>query len=216
VVIRVCDNGMGITPELLPRIFDLFTQGDRTIERSQGGLGIGLSLVHLLVELHGGRVEARSEGAGKGSEFVVHLPALETTSAQPAADLQPPTIAPRRVLVVEDNVGAAVILAKMLAKLWQHDVRVAHDGPRALEVISEWQPEVVVLDIGLPGMNGFEVARQIRSDPRGQSMLLASLSGYGTEEDRHKSLDAGIDVHLVKPASSRALQDLFLHPRLTR
>jgi two-component system CheB/CheR fusion protein len=208
VLVRVRDTGIGIPVEMLPRVFDLFTQGDRSLDRSQGGLGIGLTLVRKLVELMGGSVTANSEGPGKGSEFVVRLPALkeiplETPEGAPALTGSRQRLL--RVLVVEDLEGVADMLV-MLLKLWGHDVRAAHDGPAALIAARTFQPDVVLLDIGLPGMNGYEVARQLRREAHSPRPLIAAVTGYGKEEDRRHSREAGFDHHMVKPIDPNALE----------
>ncbi len=209
-VVRVLDTGVGIAPELLPRVFDLFTQGERTPDRSQGGLGLGLTLVRNLVELHGGTVRARSEGPGKGSEFILRLPALPAAPAPaPQAAPAPGRAARRaRVLVVDDNVDVAEAVAMLLEDLG-HEVKVAHSGPQALESVRTYRPEAVFLDLGLPGMDGYEVARRLRAEPGVGGVLLVALSGYGQPEDRRRSREAGFDEHLVKPVVSAALQPLL-------
>jgi PAS domain S-box-containing protein len=204
--IRVRDDGTGISADMLPTVFDLFTQVDRTIDRAQGGLGIGLTLVRRLVEMHGGSVEARSDGAGRGSEFVVRLP---LASGEAAPEPPPPSTAAGskvlRVLVVDDNRDSADSLA-MLLELLGHETRVANDGPGALRAAEEFGPEVVFLDIGLPGMDGYEVARRLRLDPHRRGLILAAMTGWGQEEDRRRSREAGFDQHLVKPVSPEAIQ----------
>jgi signal transduction histidine kinase/CheY-like chemotaxis protein len=202
VVFRVRDTGMGIPAELLPRVFDLFAQGDRSLARSEGGLGIGLTLVRGLVELHGGRVEAFSAGLGNGSEFVVRLPvpagpALLSNGREEAQRVE--RQAGKRILVVDDNVDAAESLA-LLLRLAGHEVWTTHDGPAALGLARELRPEVVLLDIGLPGMDGYEVARRLRQEPGLSGALLVAVSGYGQAEDRRRSREAGFDEHVVKPA----------------
>jgi signal transduction histidine kinase len=209
-VVRVRDTGMGIAADLLPTLFELFTQGDRSLARSEGGLGIGLTLVKRLVEMHGGRVEVSSAGPGKGSEFTVRLPALPPGTVRRAAaaacDL---TDAPcRRVLVVDDNKDSAESLAMLLA-IKGHEVSTAHDGPGALEAARTFRPEVVLLDIGLPGMDGFTVAQRLREQPEFAQVGLLALTGYGQEEDRRRAEEAGFNAHMVKPADVDALQ-LFL------
>ncbi len=210
-VLRVRDTGLGISPELLPHIFDLFTQAERSLDRSQGGLGIGLCLVQRLVELHGGTV-AVSSVLGHGSEFVVRLPhvltALETTSTVPIALVQP---SPEccRVLVVDDNVDAAQSLA-MLLTIAGHDLHLAYDGPSGLQAARALQPDVVLLDIGLPGLNGHEVAMRIREDATLKNIVLIAMTGYGQLADRQSSRDAGFDHHLVKPADFAEVQKILL------
>jgi two-component system CheB/CheR fusion protein len=200
-VIRVRDNGYGIVPELLPHIFDLFTQGERAPDRSQGGLGIGLTLVHRLVELHGGRIEAFSAGAGHGSEFVVRLPLLpspviETEAAQP--QVEPAAKTARRVLVVDDNLDCAESLAELLGYSG-YEAAIARDGQSAIDSVESFKPEVVLLDIGLPGTDGYEVARILRRKFADRKLLLIAISGYGQENDRARSKAAGFDYHMVKP-----------------
>ena len=211
---RVRDNGVGIDRELLPRVFDLFTQASRSIARSQGGLGIGLTLVRNLVEMHDGTVSATSAGPGQGSEFIVSLPALEQSPPPPVDEWKPQPTRELKVLVVEDMVGSARILSAMLQKFWNHSVMMVHDGLDALHAAKSFHPDVVLLDIGLPGISGFDVARRLRQEPETRETLLVALTGYGTAEDRQKSEDAGFDEHLVKPASVHSLQKLFAHPRL--
>jgi PAS domain S-box-containing protein len=212
-VVCVRDSGVGIAAEMLPRVFDLFTQADRSLEKSQGGLGIGLTLVRRLVELHGGTVEARSEGLGRGSEFIVRLPIV---AEQPSGKLVRPTrpgpgkgaAAPCRILVVDDNRDAADSLALML-QLTGHEVHTAHDGLEAVAAATKLKPDVVLLDIGMPHLNGFDAARLIRENLRGQETLLVALTGWGQEEDRRRSQEAGFDYHLVKPVDPAALQTLL-------
>jgi signal transduction histidine kinase len=209
--LRVKDNGMGIAPELLPRVFDLFVQGDRSSARTQGGLGIGLTLVKRLVEMHGGSVAAYSGGAGNGSEFVVRLPLASETNAGPGAEADGAAATrtvERRVLVVDDNVDAAESLAMWL-RLLRHDVRTVHDGPAALEAVKEYQPEVVLLDIGLPGMDGYAVAQRLRLMPGGKAVRLIAVSGYGQEEDRRRAREAGFDRHLTKPVDPDSLSQFL-------
>jgi PAS domain S-box-containing protein len=200
-VLRVKDTGVGIAPEILPRIFDLFTQAKQSLDRSQGGLGIGLALVQRLVELHGGTVEATSI-VGQGSEFVVRLPVIpppEQQSVVPPAEKAVQTQPSLRVLVVDDNVDTVTTLA-MLVRESGYDVRTAYDGSTVLEAALDYRPNVVLLDIGLPGMNGYEVAKQIRQQPALKNSVLVAMTGYGQESDRKNSHDAGFDHHLVKPA----------------
>jgi PAS domain S-box-containing protein len=209
-VLRVRDTGVGIAPELLPRVFDLFTQAGRSLDRSQGGLGIGLALVQRLVEMHHGRVEAHSS-LGHGTEFVVRLPtdlapALQLPST-PEATAEP-TGPSLRVLVVDDNVDTAGSLA-MLLRESGHDVRTAHDGPNALEAALNYRPNVVLLDIGLPGLDGYEVAKRLRQQPVLQQVALVAMTGYGQESDRQRSQQAGFDHHLVKPVDFGKVEQIL-------
>ena len=209
VVLSVRDTGVGIAPELLPRIFDLFTQADRTLDRSQGGLGIGLSLVKKLVELHGGTVTAHSAGLGQGSEFIVRIPALFPVSESivPIKRAQHHAQA-SRVLVVDDNMDAADMLAVML-QMFGHDVQAVYSGQSALETAVESQPDFVLLDIGLPDIDGYEVARRLREQPRTKDVRLIAVTGYGQDSDRQRSQEAGFDHHLVKPVEAEKLEDLL-------
>jgi two-component system CheB/CheR fusion protein len=210
-VLRVRDNGVGIPADVLPRIFDLFAQADHTLDRSHGGLGVGLTLVRKLIELHDGTVAAVSAGKGHGSEFSVRLPLLatEVKPAAPAPPAEPAAPGPaRRILVVDDNRDAATSLATLLGLLG-NETRLAHDGPAALETAHLFRPEVVFLDIGLPGMDGYEVARQLRARPELSGVVLAALTGWGQEEDRRRALEAGFHHHLTKPADPAVLQQLL-------
>ncbi len=199
-VIRVRDSGVGISPALLPNVFDLFTQAERSLDRSQGGLGIGLALVQRLTELHDGTVEAQSE-LGHGSEFIVRLPLQpDAMRSGPNPEVSSPNATRAlRVLVVDDNVDT-VLGFSMLLKAHGHDVRTAYSGLDVLQIAREFHPQVIMLDIGLPGLNGYEVAKQIRAEPDGKEILLIALTGYGQESDRRSSRNAGFDHHLVKPA----------------
>jgi signal transduction histidine kinase/DNA-binding response OmpR family regulator len=213
-VIRVTDNGVGIAPDLLPRVFDLFIQSDRSLDRAQGGLGIGLSLVKSLVGLHGGRVEARSEGHGKGSEFIVELPALESAAnARVAVAAQAAAVAEtsRRILVVDDSIDAMDSLRTVL-EMHGHCVRCANSAEAALEVARSFRPEVAVLDIGLPGMDGFELARRLRRSPANADVVLIALTGYGQAQDRARTRAAGFHHHLTKPADLGALVEFIGTP----
>jgi PAS domain S-box-containing protein len=201
-VVRVSDSGVGIAPELLPVVFDLFVQGSRTIDRSQGGIGLGLSIVKSLVALHGGSVAASSDGVGQGSEFVVTLPlvAADTRVVRATGTIPPPRAParePRCILVVDDNQDAAELIAEALTAAG-HQVRTAFDGPAALAISQEFDPDVVFLDIGLPVMDGYEVARRMRA-LEGKRMTLVAVTGYGQEADRKRAMAAGFDSHLVKP-----------------
>jgi PAS domain S-box-containing protein len=215
-VIRVADNGMGIPSEMLPHVFDPFVQGDRSLDRTQGGLGIGLTLVRGLIHLHGGAVSAASDGPGQGSEFVVTLPLTEAeendqpapTGATAQNGTGPPASRLRRVLVVDDNVDAARGIAAALETLG-HTVWTAHDGPSALQAARQFRPHVVLLDIGLPGMDGYEVAREIKDDPRLAATRVVALTGYGQDADRQRSRSAGFRAHLVKPVDLGTVANLL-------
>jgi CheY-like chemotaxis protein len=209
-LITVRDEGTGIRVDLLPHIFDLFVQEDRSLERSRGGLGIGLTVVRRLVERHGGTISARSQGPGHGSEFIIRLPiaALPTSSATTAAPTAAVAkMASHRILVVDDNVDAAESLAVLL-RLWGHQVRVAHTGPEALKVAHESHPEMLILDIGLPEMSGYEVARRLRQQPQFGKAIIVAVTGYGQAEDRRRTEEAGFDHHLTKPVDPAALESL--------
>ncbi len=202
MILRVRDTGVGIASELLPHVFDLFTQAERSLDRSQGGLGIGLCLVKRLVELHEGTVEVHSI-IGQETEFVVRLPVILSftpPSQLPIAEISPSSEARRRVLVVDDNVDSAETLA-MLLEASGHDVQTAYNGQSGLEAALEYQPDMMLLDIGLPELNGYEVARRIRQHPLLKHMVLVAMTGYGQEKDRQYSREAGFDHHLVKPAN---------------
>jgi CheY-like chemotaxis protein/two-component sensor histidine kinase len=207
-VIRVRDRGIGIAAEHLPRIFDMFIQVDTSLERSRDGLGIGLTLVRTLVELHGGTVEARSEGLGRGSEFVVRLPVLlEATEPRAAAGVEP-RAASRRIMIVDDNEDGAESLAMML-RLVGHETLTANDGQEAIEAAERFRPDAMLLDIGLPRLNGYEVCRRIREQPWGKQLVLVAVTGWGQEEDLHRSQAAGFDAHLVKPVDRESLGRLL-------
>lgn len=198
--IRVRDTGVGIAPDLLPRVFELFVQAEQGSDRSQGGLGIGLTLVKSLVEMHGGRVEAQSEGTALGSEFIVRLPTVDRKEqpAKVSSQIRTGPSAPKRILVVDDNVDAADSLSIML-RLDGHEVRAVDNGTEALETAAIFHPEVVFLDIGLPGMNGYDVARGLRRLKVIPRSLIVAVTGYGQDEDRKLSKAAGFDRHLVEP-----------------
>jgi PAS domain S-box-containing protein len=209
IVIRVRDTGIGIPPDLLPRVFDLFVQADRSLARSQGGLGIGLMLVKRLVEMHGGRVQAASDGLGRGCEFTVILPIASPSEAGGDVERRDAGVRAesRRVLVVEDDPDSAQSLA-MLLQIWGHRVEVALDGHKALDAARSFGPEIVLLDIGIPGLDGYEVAERLRSE-HGSGLKLVALTGYGREDDRQRSRDAGFDRHMTKPLEPPCLRDML-------
>ncbi|MEY4713013.1 MAG: hypothetical protein RIS88_2463 [Pseudomonadota bacterium] len=239
VVVSVMDQGCGLDPSLLPRVFDLFVQGDQALDRSEGGLGIGLTLVRHLVELHGGRVQAFSAGRGQGTQVVVRLPLAQEAApecAAPASALgahdcvprpvqvhrplaetgvEPVAAGARKVLVVDDQEASAETLT-LLLEMEGFEVRVAHEGREALAAAQAFQPDAVLLDIGLPGMSGFEVASCLREDPACREALLVALTGYGEPESRARSAQAGFDVHMVKPADVERLLALLADPQAAR
>jgi signal transduction histidine kinase/ActR/RegA family two-component response regulator len=207
--LRVADSGIGIDGEMLERLFEPFIQAERSLARTRGGLGLGLSLVKALVELHGGTVAARSEGQGRGAEFVVELP---LAPAQPAPQAPAPAPAPpsrgRRVLLVDDNRDAVESLCALL-ELSGHEVAIAHGGAEGLARAREWQPDAVVCDIGLPDMDGYEVARRLRAEPALRDLVLVALSGYALDEDLHRAREAGFHAHVAKPASLDRLLEII-------
>ncbi|MEO5989561.1 MAG: PAS domain S-box protein [Candidatus Eisenbacteria bacterium] len=213
-VLRVRDNGIGLTPEMLPHVFELFVQVDHASTKAQGGLGIGLTLVKNLVEMQGGTVSAHSAGLGKGCEFVVRLPLLVQKHQQPhepdiaEEQAEPARSSGHRLLVVDDNQDAAISFA-MLLRLQGHEVRVAHNGPMALQMAQDHAPDVVFLDIGMPGMDGYEVARQMRRQPGNEHVVLAALTGWGQQEDRRRTEEAGFNHHFVKPPDLKAVESLL-------
>lgn len=212
VVVTVRDTGIGISAPMLPKIFDMFMQADRSTHRSQSGLGIGLTLVKKLVELHDGSISVCSDGPGKGSEFIVRLPVdaiPKERTTKPAVGQRGDRLPQRRVLVVDDNKDSAASMG-MLLKFLGTDVQVAYDGATALAAIESYRPDVVLLDIGMPGMDGFEVARQVRQRAEFDGTMLIALTGWGQAEDRQRTQMAGFDHHLVKPADITTLQSLLL------
>jgi PAS domain S-box-containing protein len=214
VKISVRDTGIGIAPEHLSHIFEMFSQAVPALERSQGGLGIGLALVRGLVDLHGGKIEARSDGPGMGSEFIVHLPLAElrlpadSTDQLPVAEKASSRLSKSRILVVDDNPDTTATLAMLLERTG-HDVHVAHDGLEAVHAVAAFEPHVVLLDIGLPKMNGFEVAQRIRQDLAGRQIALIAVTGWGQQEDRRRAMEAGFDHHLTKPVEIGRLLQLL-------
>jgi CheY-like chemotaxis protein/anti-sigma regulatory factor (Ser/Thr protein kinase) len=208
-VLSIEDNGLGVSPRLLPFIFDRYVQADRTLDRSQGGLGIGLMLVRRLIELHGGTIEASSEGEGQGSRFTVRLKQIPAAIASLAAAFQIERRAkPRRVLLIEDNADAREML-RMMLELAGHVVYDAPDGDRGLELLNVMRPDVGIIDIGLPRMDGYQVARRIREEPHGRGMLLVALTGYGSADDVRRSAEHGFDHHLVKPVDPEHIARLI-------
>jgi CheY-like chemotaxis protein len=208
-VVSVEDTGLGISPRLMPFIFDLYVQADRTIERAQGGLGIGLSLVRRLVELHGGTIVASSDGEGHGSRFTIRL--KQIPAAVVSAVIPPPRerrARPRRVLLIEDNNDAREML-RMMLEIAGHAVYDAPDGIRGLELLNAVRPDVGIIDIGLPRMDGYQIAKRIREDPHGRSMLLLALTGYSSTADIQRASENGFDHHLVKPVDPDRLQRLL-------
>jgi CheY-like chemotaxis protein/anti-sigma regulatory factor (Ser/Thr protein kinase) len=212
IAIRVRDTGLGVAPNLLPHVFDLFTQADRTLDRAEGGLGIGLTLVKRLVELHGGNVEARSEGLGRGAEFIVRLPVISTQpglasesavrESAPQAETEERNL---RILIVDDNVDAADSIA-MLLGMEGHQTVTVNTARAALLAAPEFKPDVVLLDIGLPEMDGYEVARRLRAQNGSHAMRLVAVTGYGQPADRRRARAAGFDEHMVKPVEPAMLQ----------
>jgi CheY-like chemotaxis protein len=211
-VLSVRDTGLGISADMMPKVFDMFAQVDRTLNRSQGGLGIGLTLAKNLVQMHGGRIDVRSEGPGKGSEFIVRLPLAREAACPTPAGNPPPEAAydlpVRRILVVDDTPAAVYTLGKLLQKMGQV-VRTADSGATALADVHVVRPDVVISDIGMPNMNGYELASRLRQEPGVKGVTLVALTGYGQESDRQQALDAGFDFHLVKPVSLAALRELL-------
>ena len=212
IVVRVRDTGIGIAPDQLPRIFDLFVQERQAVDRAQGGLGLGLAIVRNLVERHGGSVAATSDGPGRGSEFVVRLPRAMNAEAIPRGQPAGPALAGHalhpaglRILVVDDNVDAAALLAEAF-NTRGYQARVAHDGPTALSVAAQFAPEMAILDIGLPVMDGYELATRLRELPGLQGIRLIAVTGYGQESDRHKTQATGFDHHFVKPVDFDAVE----------
>jgi CheY-like chemotaxis protein len=216
VSVAIDDDGIGIPQAALSTIFDMFSQIDRSIERSKGGLGIGLALVKGLVEMHGGSVVAASPGPGRGSTFTVRLPAIDPRPEQQDAGRsagQAAANSGRRVLVVDDNEDSAATMALML-KLLGHQVQTANDGLEAIATAEAFRPEVILMDMGMPRLNGYDATRQIREKPWGGAMIVVALTGWGQESDRARSKAAGCDAHLVKPVSLPVLKKLLEGPEL--
>lgn len=223
VEVAVCDNGQGINSEELPHVFEIFSQADHSLDRAQGGLGVGLAVVRGLVEMHGGEVQARSEGEGQGAELMMNLPLLPAGSRseireeirEVAVPAPAPALPeePRRILVVEDNPDAAAMMRDFL-ELAGHEVELASTGTDGVEAARQFHPEVVLCDLGLPGMNGFEVAAQLRRDPATAEVKLIAVTGYGREEDRRRSKEAGFDLHLTKPVDPVQLRKVLQRQRV--
>jgi CheY-like chemotaxis protein/anti-sigma regulatory factor (Ser/Thr protein kinase) len=209
-VLSIRDSGVGIDPALLPRVFDLFVQGDRSLDRSKGGLGIGLTLVRRLIEQHGGAVAVASEGAGKGSTFTVRLRAVSrpADSQAPAPEPAPRPAVARRVLVIEDNDDSRQMLGQLI-RLLGHEVYEAVDGVSGVSSALELAPDLALVDLGLPGIDGYEVARRLREHPGGRHLRLVALTGYGLPEDRERARTAGFDLHLVKPVDPARIAELL-------
>lgn len=209
IVVR--DNGIGISADMLTRIFEPFAQAEQSLDRSQGGLGIGLTLARSLIDLHGGTISVKSEGAGRGSEFAIRLPLASSENDPETLPANQTLLPPKRtyrVLVVDDNQDSAVSLATLL-KVRGYETNIAYDGPAAIELARSFGPDAILLDIGLPNIDGYEVARQIRNSERGKSMFLIAISGYGQEQDRRRSKEAGFDHHFVKPVDFTSLSSLL-------
>ncbi len=216
LVLRVGDSGVGIPTEMLPRVFDLFVQGDQPAQRSPAGLGIGLALARRLVELHGGRIEARSEGADRGSEFIIRLP-LRDHAIRDIPSPPSPVAAgtARRVVIIDDHEDAAETLAMLVQELGGAS-RTAHDGATGLQCVLDFRPDVVLLDIGMPGMDGYETCRRIRQEPSGSDVFIVALTGWGQQQDQQHARDAGFDTHLTKPADPVVLARVLSEPRSGR
>ena len=207
VRISIRDDGDGIAADALPRVFDIFVQGNTSLDRAQGGLGIGLTLVRGLVELHGGTIEARSDGPGSGSEFIVRLPLPDIPTPEAVATAAREASGPQRILIVDDNVDAATALAALL-RLEGHEVAVAHSGPVGLERAKTFNPRVILIDLGMPGMYGFEVAEHLRAAGHHDTLLIA-VSGYSGEESRRRARDAQFDEYIIKPFDTQAFEELL-------
>jgi CheY-like chemotaxis protein len=208
VTLRVADSGIGISSDMLPRVFDLFTQDDTTSQRSQTGLGIGLALARRLIEMHGGSIDAHSDGPGRGSTFTLRMPVAHLAATIHATT--PPVATPcagRRVLVIDDNTAGARAMQR-LVKALGGECRVAHNGETGLADLREYRPDIVILDIGMPGLDGYETCRRIRQE-YGSSLMVVALTGWGQERDKDKAMQAGFDMHLTKPADPTLLEELL-------
>lgn len=208
-VVNVSDDGLGIAPDLLPQIFEPFVQGERTLDRAQGGLGVGLTLVRRLVELHGGSVRAFSDGPGQGSMFTIRLPSIAAPHAEELPAATQPKPVPRRVLLIEDNRDARETF-RMMLELAGHQVLEAEEGRKGLELLKAELPDIAVIDVGLPGLDGYQIASSFRKEPASNQVMLVALTGYGTPEARERSRAAGFDHHLIKPIDPDVLRDLMV------
>ncbi len=218
-LVQVNDNGIGIPEALLTKIFDIFKQVEPALDRAQGGLGLGLTLSQRLVEMHGGSIRAESPGHGQGSTITISLPAITSTEHLMNNTAMQEDLSFRRslsILAVDDNIGAARLLGKLLGKLGDHQIDVAHDGPTVLEKTAQRCPDLIIMDIGMPGMSGYEVARKLREMPEAEQAFLVALTGYGQDSDREEARQAGFDQHLTKPPSLEALQEILRHPKLNQ
>jgi CheY-like chemotaxis protein len=208
IVISVRDTGVGIHPDLIHRVFDMFAQADHSRRNGQGGLGIGLALAKRLVEMHGGRIEAHSDGIDQGSEFIVRLPLPKVVPNAPPDRGRPRPLPSRRILIVDDVPAALYVLGKLLEKMGQK-VRTAENVALALQAVHEERPDMIISDIGMPNSNGYDLARQVRQQPELDGVTLVALTGYGQDSDRQQAKEAGFDYHLVKPVSVEALENLL-------
>ena len=208
IAISVTDNGRGISKTLLPRVFEIFTQGSRSLDRSDGGLGLGLTVAHRLVEMHGGTLTVESEGAGCGSEFTIALPRAHGPCLDEAKSPAAPAIGSRRIMVVEDHPDAAEMLAMLLTEQ-SHQVHIVGDGHAALQAVGQFRPDIMLIDIGLPGMSGYDLAERIRSDRSLGHVLLVALTGYSGDDDRERALECGFDRHIVKPIDEGGLEEVL-------
>jgi CheY-like chemotaxis protein len=211
VLVRIRDNGVGIPQHLLSQVFEMFAQVDRSLEKSRGGLGIGLNIARRLAEMHGGSIEARSDGPGAGSEFTVRLPVIMSlVSTLPAETGKGEVfmVTSHRVLIVDDHEGSAAMMGIMCRALG-NDVRTAHDGIQAVEVAAEFRPDVIFLDIGMPRLNGYDACRRIREQPWSRDTMIVALTGWGQEEDRRQAEEAGFSRHLVKPVDPNTIRELL-------